>query len=104
MAATLVKSLVKVGLGAGAVYVTVDQGIWTNSHQGSEALSKVKDSVLPAANEYANKVPTFGQINNTVLSKWNCGVKAAFGFFASVPDCAGVYGKKAISATKEYLK
>lgn len=50
------RSLAKVLIGGGAVYVTLDQGIWSSSTHGSSALQRVRKNVLPDTSEYLNKV------------------------------------------------
>ncbi len=52
----LFRNLAKVTIGAGAVYVTVTQGVWSSNTQSSVALDRVQTTVLPATNEYLHKV------------------------------------------------
>ncbi|XP_046334060.1 MICOS complex subunit MIC13-like [Haliotis rufescens] len=104
MATTLVKLASKLAIGAGAVYVTIDQGVWSNSSNGSQALEKVKGSVLPAASDYAKQIPSLDDVNNTVLSGWNSGVKTVFYYVSSAPDTAGEYSKKAVSSSVNFVR
>ena len=51
------RNLTKVAIGGGAVYATVQQGIWsTDNKQGSRVLSSVRETVSPTATEYISKV------------------------------------------------
>ncbi|XP_067653777.1 MICOS complex subunit MIC13-like, partial [Haliotis asinina] len=94
----------KLAVGAGAVYVTIDQGVWNNSSNGSQALEKVKGSVLPAATDYAKQIPSLDDVNNTVLSGWNSGVKTVFHYVSSAPDTVGEYSKKAVSSSVNFVR
>lgn len=50
------RTATKLAIGAGAVYLTVDQGVWSSQSESSQALSKVRTKVLPETNEYWQKV------------------------------------------------
>ena len=50
------RTAAKLAVGLGAVAVTVDQGVWSTSTDGSKALWKVRTKVLPTTNEYVQKV------------------------------------------------
>jgi hypothetical protein len=100
----LVKTATKLAIGVGAVYVTLDQGVWSGSNQGSKALDNMKTRVLPAANEYLQRVPSAGDFNNKVCNAWNWGVQKTFGGLAAAPDTVGEYGKKAVDQVKQSLK
>ncbi|KAL3885518.1 hypothetical protein ACJMK2_025571 [Sinanodonta woodiana] len=104
MAATVLKTLAKLTIGVGAVYVTVDQGVWDGIRQGDSALNKVKQSVLPATSEYWQKVPSVSDLQRTVLSKWNSGVTTAFTYMAHTPETTGKYCKEATDYVKKSLK
>ncbi|KAK3575961.1 hypothetical protein CHS0354_019280 [Potamilus streckersoni] len=104
MAATVLKTLAKLTIGVGAVYVTVDQGVWDGTGQGDSALNRVKQSVLPATSEYLQKVPSVSDVRRTVLSKWNSGVETAFTSMASTPEATGKYCRQATNYIKKSLK
>ncbi len=50
------RTATKLAIGVGAVYVTLDQGVWSTSKQSSKALHKVRNDVLPTASNYLEKV------------------------------------------------
>ena len=51
------RTVAKAVFAGGALYVTVDQGVWSTSPQASsKALTKVKTSVIPVTSEYIEKV------------------------------------------------
>ena len=47
---------VKVVLGAGAVYITVKEGIWSTSESGLNAAQRLRTYVLPETSQYWDKV------------------------------------------------
>lgn len=55
--------LAKVLVGGGAVYITLDQGVWSTSSKGSNAVERIRTNVLPATNDYLNKVSSFCSLN-----------------------------------------
>ncbi|XP_025087862.1 uncharacterized protein LOC112560306 isoform X2 [Pomacea canaliculata] len=98
MAVALVKNLAKVGVGAGAIYVTIQQGIWsTDTKQGYQVLNSVRSSVLPTASEYVSKIPSAEQMCISATQTWNKGVTKVFEGVAEVPE----YGKKVVTYTKD---
>lgn len=99
----LVKTLAKVLLGGGAVYVTLDQGIWSTSTQGSNALERVRTTVLPDTSDYLNKVPNAKCINTVAVNSWNSGVEKTFSFLANSPEHACEYGHKTVTLLKDKL-
>ena len=52
----MLRNVVKVSLGIGAVYVSATQGVWSTNVQSSAALNRVQTTVLPATNDYLHKV------------------------------------------------
>ncbi|XP_064596311.1 MICOS complex subunit MIC13-like [Liolophura sinensis] len=104
MASALLKTAAKVAIGIGAVYVTVDQGVWRDSSMGTRALNKVRNSVLPTTNEYINSVPSLAEVNISVLDKWNTGVKKVFGFLAETPSTVSSYSRQAVDSTANFLR
>ncbi|KAK7500413.1 hypothetical protein BaRGS_00008320 [Batillaria attramentaria] len=100
MAVSIVKQLTKLALGVGAVYITVEQGVWsTDTSHGSKVLENVRATVAPAASEYVNKIPSSHKVNDSVLTAWNKGVTTAFGCIAEAPK----YGKTAMESTKRLI-
>ncbi|KAL8601938.1 hypothetical protein ACOMHN_008430 [Nucella lapillus] len=99
-AVSLVKNATKLLIGGGAVYTTVQQGVWsTDTTQGSKVLDSVRTTIAPTASEYIAKIPSTREVNNSVVSMWNKGVTATFSTIADAPE----YGKKAVETTKKML-
>ncbi|KAK8747510.1 hypothetical protein OTU49_016428 [Cherax quadricarinatus] len=77
----------KVGIGGGIVYVTVDQGIWGNSHQAAAAYDRVYD-IMPGTKSVSEKylhLPKKEDVNVNFRSYWNSGVFYTFDFIANIP-------------------
>jgi len=50
------RNLLKLAVGGGAVYVTVEEGVWSSSNNSCKALDRVRTHVLPATSEYIDQV------------------------------------------------
>jgi len=69
---------VKMILGAGAVYVTVNEGVWSTSESGLNAAQRLRTYVLPETTQYWDKVIAFSvhcfvylqQIHTIYKSEW----------------------------------
>ena len=51
-----VRNAAKLLLGAGAVYVTVNEGVWSTSESGLCAAQRLRTYVLPETTQYWDKV------------------------------------------------
>lgn len=51
----ITRSAAKIGIGAGAVYVTFENGVWSGGEKSAQAFNTVRAN-LPATDEYLNKV------------------------------------------------
>ncbi|KAK7098773.1 MICOS complex subunit MIC13-like [Littorina saxatilis] len=99
-AVSIAKTLTKVVIGGGAVYATVQQGVWTtNTADSSKVLETVRNSVAPTASEYISKIPSMREVNNSVVSLWNKGVTTTFHTVADAPK----YGKQVVESTKNLI-
>ncbi|XP_041355939.1 MICOS complex subunit MIC13-like [Gigantopelta aegis] len=102
MALTLLKTASKVAIGAGAMYITIDYGVWGNSNQASESLEHFKRVISPVSSEYLKKstVPeaTWKSegtgVKNVVIDRWNNGVKKTFSYLYDAPETACKYIKQ----------
>jgi len=102
MAGSLLKLAAKVGVAVGAVYITLDKGIWSSASRGGmEALKNLRAQVFPGTNEYLDKVPTTKSLNTSAVNSWNSGVQKTFAAVAAAPDTACMYSRKAIDQLKE---
>jgi len=50
---------IKVLLGTGAVYLTVNEGVWSTSESGLNAAQRLRTYVLPETTQYWDKVIVF---------------------------------------------
>ncbi|XP_070547287.1 MICOS complex subunit MIC13-like [Ptychodera flava] len=85
MALSLVKNLSKVAIGAGAVYITVDQGLWGDAAQGPVTVKRLSNT-LPAQKDYFEKIPSSKQVGDYIRDNWNYGVQKTFGAVADSPQ------------------
>ena len=46
----------KLAIAGGAAYVTLAEGVWSSTSEGSTALQRFRTRVIPSANEYWSKV------------------------------------------------
>ncbi len=46
----------KLAIGGGAMYLTVNQGVWSTGTEGSTALNRFKTTVVPTATDYMQNV------------------------------------------------
>lgn len=62
------KFALKVGVGVGAIYLTVVEGLWSNSASNSDAVyNKVKSTFLPQINQ-AEKIAAEDRLSNLRVS------------------------------------
>jgi len=89
MSLTLAKSLLKngtkIGVGVGAIYVTVDQGIWSSSSSSNNAMDKFKAQVVPATTNVIKQVPSIDDVKYWCVGGWNGGVDKVFRGVDSLP-------------------
>ncbi|XP_064088769.1 MICOS complex subunit MIC13-like [Macrobrachium nipponense] len=81
----------KVGIGGGVVYITIDQGIWGNSHQSSAVYDRLYD-IMPGTKKVSEKyllLPKPDDVNVNFRSYWNSGVFYTFDFVANIPQKIG---------------
>jgi len=58
-------------LGAGAMYVTVNEGIWSTSESGLCAAQRLRTYVLPETTQYWDKVNAYLMYNTTTYNNNN---------------------------------
>ncbi|XP_013775516.1 MICOS complex subunit MIC13-like [Limulus polyphemus] len=102
MVMSLVKVALKLGIGVGAVYVTVDQGIWSEGTQASDAFHKVAN-IMPGAREYAQKIPERSELSRKAVSYWNCGVMYTCSALANLPSVTKDYSRKGIAMARNSI-
>ncbi|RUS70231.1 hypothetical protein EGW08_022002 [Elysia chlorotica] len=106
MAAASIKLAAKLGLAGGAVYWTVQQGLWGTAEEGAAAGKKFAEAVMPSTVEYLDKVkiPTYAKVNEEAIKNWNAGLKTAFESLSSAPDNVKKYAGKAKEAVSNLGK
>ncbi|XP_077996997.1 MICOS complex subunit MIC13-like [Glandiceps talaboti] len=85
MALSVVKNLVKVTIGVGAIYLTVEQGVWGDPTQGEVTVKRLS-STIPAQKDYFEKIPSTRQVADTMRENWNSGVQKTFGVISDSPQ------------------
>jgi len=100
----ILKSSLKLGIVGGAVYATIDRGLWGNSQQTIDAYNKLK-SYVPK--EYIESVTDKVKVENpiegylqeymkkSVKDYWNSGVLCAFYGLSVLPCKISHYSKVA---------
>ncbi|BFZ26064.1 hypothetical protein BsWGS_29103 [Bradybaena similaris] len=94
MALGLAKIAAKVSAVGGVFYWSVQQGIWGNSREGSEAGKRLARAVVDPAKGCIQKIPSVTDVSSKEY--WNSGVTS---LMKSVTDMGDVYTKKTKSAT-----
>lgn len=87
----LLKNGMKVLLGAGAMYVTVNEGVWSTSESGLYAAQRLRTYVLPETTQYWDKMPSAWNMCSGVVSTWNYGVEKSFNAVANLPETICYY-------------
>uniref|UniRef100_A0A914VU67 MICOS complex subunit MIC13 n=1 Tax=Plectus sambesii TaxID=2011161 RepID=A0A914VU67_9BILA len=84
----------RVGLLAGAVKLSVDQGVWsTGTDKTSVLFEQVKSKILPGTIVYPEKLPKPQEVKENLETNWNCGVKTTFDAIEEGPSkiAAAIY-------------
>ncbi|CAG5134378.1 unnamed protein product [Candidula unifasciata] len=98
MALGFAKYAATISLAGGAIYWSVQQGIWGSTKEGSEAGKKLTKTIAPATSEYVEKIPSVKDVKTFVRTNWNTGVKTLFTAASQLPEVAGEYKEKAKAA------
>ena len=53
------RTVARVSVGVGAVFITVDQGVWGGTSEATNTLKRIRSRYLPETNEYLNSVSDF---------------------------------------------
>ncbi|BFZ14121.1 hypothetical protein BsWGS_17160 [Bradybaena similaris] len=101
MALGLAKYAAAISLAGGAIYWSVQQGIWGTTKEGSDAGKKLTKTIAPATSEYVQKIPSVKDVNTFVRTNWNTGVKSLFTAASQLPEVAGEYTEKAKTAISD---
>ncbi|XP_014666383.1 PREDICTED: uncharacterized protein LOC106808262 isoform X2 [Priapulus caudatus] len=87
MAASLIKNVIKIGVAGGALYVTIDQGVWSlDGKQGARTLQSVASKVAPDSHVYTKEIPEVKNVTRLMEEKWNRGVQDTFLWMDDAPS------------------
>ncbi|KAH9495277.1 hypothetical protein Btru_016278 [Bulinus truncatus] len=87
MAVQLLKNATKVSLVGGALYWSVNQGIWGTCDEGAEVGRRLAKSVWPTSEEQKPKgeAEKIGLIDQ-IAANWNASVSSVFTYVSNLPD------------------
>ncbi|XP_072173445.1 MICOS complex subunit MIC13-like [Diadema setosum] len=95
MAAPVLRTLGKLGVGGGAIYVSVEQGVWGSSLDGAKTMRSLTGS-LKTQDEYLRQIPSSEQLSSNLKQGWNSGVKWTFSSLAAGPEKVKELGNQAV--------
>jgi hypothetical protein len=98
MALAAAKIAAKISLAGGAIYWSLNQGIWGTTTEGSDAGKRLTKVIAPSASEYVEKIPSVKDVNVSAITNWNTGMKTLFTAVSELPATAGEYTEIARSA------
>jgi len=108
MALSLVKIAAKFGIAGGAIYYSVQQGVWGTVDEGTNAMIKMTAALDPAiiqkSKEVESTMPSSEVLNTSLAGYWNTGVKTIFEQGAQIPELTQNYTEKASDAVSNLLK
>lgn len=94
------RGLGKVAIVGGALYVTVDQGIWSESKQASSALDRITTKVM-LTDDYLKQVPSVSQTSKLMKRSWNSGVQTVCSAVADSPQKVSNWTGQMISSVMD---
>ncbi|GMT01153.1 hypothetical protein PENTCL1PPCAC_23327, partial [Pristionchus entomophagus] len=81
------KILLRVGLVAGAIKISLDNDIWSlRTEKGSDLYEKLKKYIVPGTIVYREKLPSVGDVQTEVGGRWNNGVNKVFSAVENAPS------------------
>jgi len=104
MALSLVKIAAKFGIAGGAIYYSVQQGVWGTVDEGTNAMIKMTAALDPAIIQKSKEMPSSEVLNTSLAGYWNTGVKTIFEQGAQIPELTQNYTEKASDAVSNLLK
>ncbi|KAI6221321.1 MICOS complex subunit MIC13 [Aphelenchoides fujianensis] len=82
----IAKSGLKLAAVAGAVKISLDQGVWSlNTDESGRVYDRLKREVVNGAVVYPEKMPTRDELQTRVGESWNAGIKRLFGLLDETP-------------------
>jgi len=103
MAYTILKFGAKVGIVGGAIYYTVQEGVWGTADEGEKTWNRMLQKVVPQTSEHISEhlkspVPLANTTEN-----WNTGVKTVMQSVSNIPNLTKQYSSKAGEKIQELL-
>nr|AIX87759.1 cellular protein AbCp-36 [Androctonus bicolor] len=102
----IIKNIFKIGIASGAVYVTIDQGIWSDSKTSVKSLKIMQDYYerIPGIDNYKKEIVKKTEFSNKATDYWNKGVQYCFSTLAHLPTtvCNGI--KTGIVMSKDFIQ
>ncbi|XP_033625373.1 uncharacterized protein LOC117288575 [Asterias rubens] len=104
MAAAVIKGVGKLAIAAGAVYLTVDQGIWSGSSDSANTFKNLTSTYsIPNQEEYLQQIPSAKGISQQLRNGWNSGIKWSFDYLVTTPERIGNLTSSATSWVTDSL-
>ncbi|PIK49292.1 hypothetical protein BSL78_13807 [Apostichopus japonicus] len=97
MAASVIKGLGKLAIVGGALYVTVEHGVWSGSHQSANTFNKLTQN-LTMHDDYLKQVPSVSDTSSLVKTSWNSGVQTVCSSVANSPEIVSGWTKQLVSS------
>ncbi|XP_067143125.1 uncharacterized protein QIL1 [Centruroides vittatus] len=102
----IIKNILKLGIASGAVYVTVDQGIWSDNKTSAKALQVLQSyyEMIPGINSYKLELFKKNEFSQKTAEYWNSGVKYCFSGLAQLPTtiCSGI--QAGVTMSKDFIQ
>jgi len=108
MALSVVKVGAKFAIAGGAIYYSVQQGVWGTIDEGTNAMIKMTSVIDPSIMQKSKEMPSSEVLNTSLTSYWNTGVKTIFTSGSqlpeTLPELSKAYTEKATGAVSNLLK
>ncbi|XP_072019856.1 MICOS complex subunit MIC13-like [Amphiura filiformis] len=100
MALSLLTNLTKLGIAGGAIYITLDQGIWRGPGEGAVNFNRLTHTI-PNQERIVTQLPSRDNVTTSAKQTWNTGVHKAFGGLATLPDKASQGSERLVNYVKD---
>lgn len=84
--AWLLKNAVKAATAGTVAYVTIQQGVWSDSQTSEKTFQMVTNTVMPGTVQSAEKIPSKEVMSRTAADYWNALVMSAFDGASAAPS------------------
>ncbi|XP_049842393.1 MICOS complex subunit MIC13 homolog QIL1 [Schistocerca gregaria] len=104
----LIKFGLKAGVAGGAVYYTVEQGVWNDSNRTTELHRRIQENMRPLIQQIPidmkiPDLPKSGELSHDAQHLWNSGVKATFSFLGDLPSLLTGWSIQGYQVLREQL-